>query len=365
MTPFQGRDQLVERGETLRKQLIALSLQGTYPEKLLTLAQDPQAWAEALPAAETQKALDRDWQAWEGRGYWALSLDDDLYPALLRQLPDPPLLLFGRGDPTCLSAFCLAQIGTRKASSYGQKYAWQFAYDLAAQGAVIVSGLASGIDSIGHRAALEAGGKTIAVLGTAIDNIYPAHHQDLAQAITTQGCIISEFAPGFHTQAYHFLQRNRIISGLAQGVVIIEAGARSGTLNTAHHAAAQGKDLFCLPGNVDLPRSAGTNWLIQQGAGLVCSAEDIMAAYPLQWPDPKDRTQTKDPEETLPPLTKQEKALYAKLLQAPLSIEELLAQTQLQPGDLWLLLTQLEALDLVQLNSMNCYEALLPSSSGS
>lgn len=349
---FLGLEHLVEKGEGLKQALLCLSLKGTYPSKLLKAIQDPELWRKVRPSHPEKDPLYQDWIKKEDQGYWTLALDEPAYPKMLLDIPDPPPLLYGVGDPSCLNQFSLALVGTRKSSSYGRTHAWQIGKDLAQAGAVIVSGLAYGIDSVGHRAALEVGQKTVAVLGTAIDRVYPASHQDLAQDIARQGCVISEYGPGFPSRPFHFLERNRIISGLARGLVVIEAGERSGTLNTASHAGDQGRDLFCLPGNVDQARSVGTNWLIQQGASLVMSAEDIIAAYPYDLGKREEDGQA----DKVSKLEGAAKSIYRALQPGPLGPAPLMAITGLEPGELWEVLAQLEGLGLIDLTPSGLYK---------
>lgn len=172
----------------------------------------------------------------------------------------------------------VAIVGSRKYTSYGENYAYKISYELAKLGVIIVSGLAYGIDSIAHRAALDAGGKTVAILGTAIDRIYPAPHRPLAEEIVKKdGAVMSEYAPGERTDArYSFLDRNRLIAGLADIVVVIEADYKSGSLNTAAHALENGVPVFALPGDVDRQMSRGCNGLFNKGAAAITSIEDIV-----------------------------------------------------------------------------------------
>lgn len=179
----------------------------------------------------------------------------------------------------------VAIVGARRNTRYGEEIAYKMAYELAKRGVVIISGLAYGIDSIAHRAALDAGGKTVAILGTPIDQIYPKSHEPLAREIIDKGgAIMSEYAPGaeFYPKV-SFLERNRLISGLADAVVIVEAAERSGSLNTAMHALDQGKDLFAVPGNITSPMSQGCNKLIKQGANPYTGVDDILdLLFPLK-----------------------------------------------------------------------------------
>lgn len=211
----------------------------------------------------------------------ALTLADDAYPERLRNLPDPPLALFYRGDLSLLKRdSAVAIVGSRKASPYGLNAAHHLATQLVGVGAVIVSGLARGIDSAAHQAALDAGGTTIAVLGTGIDLVYPPENRQLLQAIEERGLILTEFAPKTPPLRRNFPIRNRLISGLANGTVIVEATGHSGSLITARMAAEQGHDVYAVPGTIFSPGAEGTNRLIQYGAKLVHDVNDILEDLP-------------------------------------------------------------------------------------
>jgi len=177
----------------------------------------------------------------------------------------------------------IAIVGSRKPTSYGKEITYRFAYDLAKRGIIIISGLALGIDSIAHRAAIDAGGITIAILASGLDKIYPASNKQLANLIIEKGgAIVSEYEPGVEPRDYRFLERNRIVSGLSDAVLVTEAAVRSGTLSTVSHALNQGKEIFAVPGNITSPLSVGCNNLIKQGATLVTSYEDIIENAYLQ-----------------------------------------------------------------------------------
>ncbi|WP_370556143.1 DNA-processing protein DprA [Edwardsiella tarda] len=206
-----------------------------------------------------------------------LTLEDSAYPSALRQLDDAPPVLFVRGNGVHLSAPALAIVGSRTPSAYGQEQAQFFARMLAASGLTIVSGLAFGIDAMAHRGALSAEGKTVAVLGSGPDIITPMAHRGLAQTILAAGgTVISEFFPGCGARPSHFPRRNRIISGLSLGVLVVEATLRSGSLITARLALEQGREVFAIPGDLGNPQSAGCHWLIQQGAYLCASPADLL-----------------------------------------------------------------------------------------
>ena len=199
------------------------------------------------------------------------------YLQLLAYIPASPKQIFIMGKLPSQRVPSVAIVGTRKPSSYGKEVTQQLSYDLAKKGIVIISGLALGVDGIAHRAALEAGGTTIAVLANGLPQIYPATHKDLAdQIIQSGGAILSEYEPETAARSYQFLQRNRIVSGLSDAIIITEAAARSGTLNTAMHALEQGKEVFVVPGNITSPLSAGCNTLLKQGARPVTSIDDVL-----------------------------------------------------------------------------------------
>lgn len=199
------------------------------------------------------------------------------YLRLLADIPKPPKQLYVIGALPAERRPSVAIVGTRKPSSYGKEVTQQLSYDLAKKGVVIISGLALGVDGIAHRAALEAKGTTIAVLANGLPQIYPATHKDLADQITQAGgAVLSEYEPETPARSYQFLQRNRIVSGLSDAIIITEAAARSGTLNTAMHALEQGKEVFVVPGNITSPLSAGCNTLLKQGARPITSADDVL-----------------------------------------------------------------------------------------
>jgi len=232
----------------------------------------------------------------------AIEKEDGRYPALLHRIADPPERLYCRGNMALLDSFCVAVVGTRKASEYGTQACRDVAGGLAAAGITVVSGLALGIDATAHRAALDAHGPTIAVLGSGVgdDTMGPPSNIPLAHDILARdGLIISEYPEGFEASAWTFPQRNRIISGISRGVVVIEADKDSGSLITAKSALDQDRDVFAVPGSIYWPRSVGTNWLIAQGGRPVTCANDILESYQLkQIPLPEAVVSTCDPVQT-------------------------------------------------------------------
>lgn len=224
-----------------------------------------------------------------------LPFDHPAYPKRLRRLPDFPVLLYYRGSlPDIDNEVAIAAVGTRKITEYGQQNGYVISRDLARSGVIVVSGMASGIDSVCHRGALDALGHTIAVLGCGIDVVYPKQNASLMEEIASKGTVITEYAPGTPPSGYNFPKRNRIISGLSLGTLVVEADVKSGAMITANYAKEQGRDIFAMPGNVGEMNSLGTNHLIKQGARMVTGALDILKEYELLFPQ-KIRTDRINP----------------------------------------------------------------------
>ncbi len=205
-----------------------------------------------------------------------VTLDDADYPGMLREIPDPPPLLFVRGDPAVLVRPQIVITGSRNPTAVGRENAEEFAAALSRTGLVVTAGLALGIDASAHRAALDAGGRTVAVMGTGADRVYPSQHRALAHDVARQGAIVSEFPLGSIPRRENFPRRNRIISGMSVGVLVIEAGIRSGSLMTARLGAEQGREVFAVPGSIHSPLARGCHALIRQGAKLVENTADIL-----------------------------------------------------------------------------------------
>lgn len=216
-----------------------------------------------------------DWIA-QSDNHWVITPDSPHYPRLLREAAGAPMILFAKGNVDLLHQPQIAIVGTRNPTASGREAAYEFSQVMCKRGLTITSGLALGIDGIAHEAALDADGNTIAVMGTGIDRIYPARHQALAHRIAEQGLILSEFALGTGVRGCHFPKRNRIISGLSLGVLVVEAALKSGSLITAHYAVEQGRDVFAIPGSIHNTLAKGCHALIKQGAVLVETADDIL-----------------------------------------------------------------------------------------
>ncbi len=237
---------------------------------------------ESLLAMRRSLDLDVAWQRVVQSGARVYTWNDDDYPENLRQVPLSPPVIFAQGELVEDDRLAVALVGTRQASAYGREVARGLARELAHNGVTVVSGLALGIDATAHEAALEAGGRTIAVLGSGVDQIYPAKNRKMALAMIQQGALISEYPLGTRPEAGNFPPRNRIISGLSLATVVIEAGQRSGALITAKFAAEQGRDVFAVPGSILQPSSAGCNALIQDGALPLLSINDLLEQLHLE-----------------------------------------------------------------------------------
>lgn len=224
----------------------------------------------------SQVDLEKYWQRIIGQGIQVLVRDDELYPRFLREISQPPPVLYVRGELSLEDEWAVAIVGTRKLTHYGRQATEEFARQLADHHITVVSGLARGVDAIAHKTAVDAGGRSIAVLGSGVDRIYPPEHKSLAEKIITQGAVISDYAPGTAPESSNFPPRNRIIAGLSRAIIVIEAGEQSGALITAGFANDQGRDVYALPGSIFSLQSKGTNRLIQNGAKPILDIRDLL-----------------------------------------------------------------------------------------
>ena len=275
------------------------------------------------------------------------------YPGRLRSVHDPPIGLFVRGNAELqvLDQPCVAVVGARACSSYGTEVAVTLGRELARAGVVVVSGLARGVDGAAHRGALETG-VTVAVLGCGIDRDYPSTHAALAALITTRGLIVSEYAPGVEPAPWRFPARNRIVAGLADATVVVEARARSGALITADLALEEGREVLAVPGEITSNLSAGTNELLRLGAIPVTSAADVLAVLGIEPAPPPAAI----PRESLSP---EAQALAAAVADSPLTFDELIHRSGLEPAVVSATLVELELLGLVR-ESDGVYRAVMP-----
>jgi len=236
---------------------------------------------ERVLAARKNVDLNQVWEKIEAQGINILTWQDEAYPARLKEIDQSPPVLYIRGEYLLDDLFAVAIVGTRRATPYGRQVTEELSAYLASNGITVVSGLARGVDVIAHQVALKNGGRTIGVLGSGVDKIYPPEHKNLAEKMMERGAIISDYAPGTPPDASNFPPRNRIISGLSLAVVVIEAGETSGALITAGFAAEQGREIFAVPGSILAPQSKGTNKLIQNGALPLLTMSDLMQALDI------------------------------------------------------------------------------------
>ena len=273
------------------------------------------------------------------------------FPALLAAIHDPPPALFVRGeaDLALLSEPAVAVVGARSCSAYGRSVARSLARELAAAGLVVVSGMARGVDGEAHRGALDAGGRTVAVLGCGIDRDYPAAHAELARRICERGLVVSEYEEGVEPAPWRFPARNRIIAGLCRATVVVEARERSGALITADFALEEGRDVLAVPGEITSALSSGTNALLRLGATPVTGAEDVLELFDLA-PSPAAR----------PELTPPAQALLERLRDGALTADELVRATGVDAAQASAALLELELVRLVELED-GVYRAAVPT----
>jgi len=291
----------------------------------------PEALAARILERSSGPEIEKTLQWAAQAGHALLTLADTEYPKQLLEIPDPPALLYVTGDVKLLSSSALAVVGSRNATPQGMKNAQSFARTLSEAGLAIVSGLALGVDSAAHRGGLEGRGSTIAVLGTGIDIVYPRRNQALAEEIASRGTLVSEFPLGAPPNAANFPRRNRLISGLARGCLVVEAALDSGSLITARLAAEQGREVLAIPGSIHSPLSKGCHALIKQGAKLVESAQDVLEELGgARAPDPT------------PSGSGASHDLLDKMGFDPLDIDELIARSGLTTEVVSAILLQLE-----------------------
>jgi DNA processing protein len=285
--------------------------------------------SRAISAAAREIDVEAELAMCRERGIAVIIESDDAYPSRLKEIPDPPGVLFVRGAFAPTDGLAVAIVGTRHATQYGLAQAERLAAGLSRAGYTIVSGLARGIDAAAHRGALKAGGRTLAVLGSGVLNVYPPEHVELAGEISLRGAVMSENPPMSPPLAGAFPQRNRIITGLSLGVIVVEASERSGALISARHAMEQGREVFAVPGRVDNRMSRGCHRLIRDGAKLVESVDDVLEELgPLATPTQReDGTQVRHPVELQ--LNEPEQAVLGAVDDEPTSIDDIAAASGL------------------------------------
>ena len=293
--------------------------------------------------------------AWlEQKNNAVITLFDSNYPALLKEISDPPPLLFVRGNPDLLALPQIAIVGSRNPSTQGLETAKAFAKTLSQHGFVITSGLALGIDAASHQGALNAKGYTIAVAGTGLDRVYPARHIELATEIVNTGAMVSEFPPGTLAKANHFPRRNRIISGLCQGLLVVEAAKESGSLITARMALEQNREVFAIPGSIHNPLARGCNALIREGAKLVETTQDILEEFH----DYIQQDTNNESAQLQTTLDLEQQTLLNRVMFSPTSIDKLVEDSGLSVEIVSSMLLILELQGYIEANAGGCYTRL-------
>ncbi len=278
---------------------------------------------DSMVEVRSSGILDRAWEYLQQNKIGVITWQETGYPRYLMEIDLPPPVLYVRGELRDEDDWAVAVVGTRRVTSYGRQVAADVAGMLARNGLTVVSGLARGVDSIAHQKSLESNGRTLAVLGCGIDRAYPPENRALMDQIPGNGAVITDYPPGTKPEASNFPARNRIISGLARAVVVVEAGSRSGALITASFAAEQGREVFAVPGNIFSPSSKGTNYLIQQGAHPLLDPQDILELLNLEMINEQRSARTALPEDAT------EAQLYQILGQEALHVDEIRAQSDL------------------------------------
>ncbi len=304
--------------------------------------------ARAIVMAETEVKVEELLRLCRDENIELIFCDDPRYPKLLAEIHDPPVVLFVKGELQAADELAIAVVGSRHATQYGLKVAEQLARGLSLAGLTIVSGLARGIDQAAHRGALVTGGRTLAVLGSGNLEIYPEEHGELARQIEGRGAVVSEFHPLAPARGSYFPQRNRIVSGLCLGTIVIEAADRSGALITARLAMEQGREVFAVPGRIDSRMSHGTNRLIRDGAKLIQSVDDVLEELgPLVAPVRKnEQTEIRHPAELK--LNERETTVLQAIGIEPTSVDEIVARTQIPVHHVLATLSALEIRRLIR-----------------
>lgn len=297
---------------------------------------------------QTRRTLDlaAEWARVERSDATVLTWDDADYPQSLRNSPNPPPVLFVRGTLVPEDRWAVAVVGTRRASAYGREVANTLATELARNGITVVSGLALGVDAVAHQAALDAGGRTLAVLGSGVDQIYPQQNRRMGEAIMHSGAVISEYALGTRPDARNFPPRNRIISGLSRGVVVVEAGQTSGALITAKFALEQGREVFAVPGSIFHPGSVGCNELIRNGATPLLSVDDMLTSILDELNMTRIHEQSAAQRQV--PTNPQEQVLLDQLSKEPSHVDDIVRRATLPPQQVTGLLAIMELKGLVR-----------------
>ncbi|WP_346285538.1 DNA-processing protein DprA [Zoogloea sp.] len=327
-------------GPTAQRQVLAAfgppdAVYAASHSALANVIGDPAARLLLEHDASTAVARALEWLDEPGNAL--LTLADAAYPASLLEIPDPPVCLYVKGDVSLLKRPGIAVVGARSATPQGESNAEAFASVLSRAGLVVVSGLALGIDAAAHRGGLAGQGRTVAVIGTGADRIYPARNGELARRIAAEGAIVSEFPLGAGPLTHHFPRRNRLIAGLARGVLVVEAAVKSGSLITARLAAECGREVFAIPGSIHSPVARGCHRLIRDGAKLVECADDILEELSLVVPEAAPAL-----DEAVPGVGEEEAAVLQAAGHDPVDMDTLVHRTSLTPEALYAILLTLE-----------------------
>ncbi len=327
------------------------------PEKILSASAKELKDVENIGDAKIKKirefdswdVVEKEIRAIQRHGVKVIKFNDKQYPESLRNIEDAPVILYTKGNFTHEDRFAIAMVGSRKMTEYGKNTAYRLSQDLSSMGITIISGMAKGIDTVSHMGAINAGGRTIAVLGTGIDRCYPAENKELLKKIIDSGCVVSEFPMGTPPNKENFPRRNRLISGLSIGVLIIEATIDSGSLITANYALEHGKEVFAVPGSIYSKYSEGTNTLIKRGAKLVQRAEDIIEELPnylrgFLKSSPEKKSKDIDALE----ITDEEKAICNILGHEPKHIDTIAREVKMSTSRLLSLLLSLEIKGIIK-----------------
>ena len=298
--------------------------------------------AASLIESRQKLSLDREMERIDRAGIQVVTVADSNYPRLLSMIPSPPPVLYVRGSLLPEDDLGIAIVGTRRSTSYGREVTHRLATGLAEAGVTVVSGLARGIDGVAHQSALRAGGRTFAILGSGVDVIYPSEHKNLAIQIVEQGALISDYAPGRKPDAPNFPARNRIISGLSIGVIVVEAPARSGALITVDFALDQGREVFAVPGSVLSDNSAGCHRLLRDGAHLITSVDDVLEELKIG-----QRKEHVAVQQALP-LTDPERRLLNHISADPQHVDEIFAAASLSTPEGLALISMLELKGIIR-----------------
>ena len=307
----------------------------------------PEKSIGAIVGGSAIRAAEQELRQLPRLGLQLVTLDSPRYPRLLRQIHDPPPVLYCAGRVETLSGPSVALVGSRRPTVYGKEVSRKLARELSALGLCVVSGLARGIDSEAHWGALQEEGRTIGVLGCGIDVVYPPENGELFRRVREQGCLVSEFPRGSPPVRHHFPARNRIISGLAHGTVVAQAAKGSGSIITANLALEQGRDVWAVPGAITLPLSWGPNWLIQQGAKLVLSVQDVLEELPRSVLERLEK-ENAEPSPAPQPTAGEEEVLNLLTVDSTLHIDAILEKTGLDLSRLSDILLSLELKSLIR-----------------